>query len=71
MGSEVEIVSCPTSKVWRSDCEDPKVEVEGDPEVEVQAEQRVALDDQVLKEGSELLRLIFAWERSPRSQVTG
>jgi hypothetical protein len=69
-GSEVEIVSRLALNIWRSDSED-RVEVDGDPEVEEQAEQRVTLDDQVLKEGSEFLRLIFASERSPRSQVTG
>jgi len=69
VGLEVEIVIRLTPTGWRSDCEDPRVE--GDPEVEEQAEQRVLLDDQVLKEGSELLRLTLACERSPRSQVTG
>ena len=68
-GLEVEIVSRLTPTNWRSDWEDARVE--GDPELEVQVEQRVTLDDQVLREGSELLRLILASERSPRSQVTG
>jgi len=67
----VKIVSRLALVIWCTDCEDPRVEVEGDPEVEEQAEQRVTLDDQVLKEGREFLRLIFASERSPRSQVTG
>ena len=68
-GLEVEIVSRLTPTNWRSDWEDARVE--GDPELEVQVEQRVTLEDQVLREGSELLRLILASERSPRSQVTG
>ena len=68
-GLEVEIVGRLTPTNWRSDWEDARVE--GDPELEVQVEQRVTLDDQVLREGSELLRLILASERSPRSQVTG
>lgn len=54
---------------WRSDCDDPKVE--GEPGLEEQAEQRVALDDQVLREDSDPFRLSLASERSPRSQVTG
>ena len=66
---EVAIVSRLTRLDWHSECEDTTVE--GDPEVGEQAEQRVVLDVQVLKVGNELLHLILASERSPRSQVTG
>ena len=69
VGLEVEIVSRLTPTNWCSECEDSRVE--GEPEVDEHAEQRVALDDQVLKEGKEPLRLILTSERSPRSQVTG
>jgi len=69
VGLKVDTVSRLTPTNWRPDCEDPRVD--GDPELEGQAEQRVALDDQVLTEVSELLRLILASERSPRSQATG
>ena len=63
------IIGCRTPKGWFPECEDTMVE--GDPDVGEQAEHRVPLDDQVLKEGNELPLLSLASERSPRSQVTG
>ena len=65
----MEIVSRLAMANWREECEDPTVE--DDPEAGEQAEQRVPLDDQVLKADSEFLLLILASERSPFSQVTG
>lgn len=69
VGLEVEIVSRLKPTIWCPDCGDPRVEE--DPELEEQVEQRVELDEQGLKEGSEFLRLILASKRSPWSQVTG
>ena len=68
VGAEVEIVSRLTIN-WRPEYDDPRVD--GDPVLDEQAEQRDTLDDHVLKGWNELLRLILASERSPRSQVTG